>query len=67
VVTEIGACCTSGACSPARNTAFPRRARSRKGEVGGRGQVGGSAWARRPFKTLQDPPRPSGPPDLKSF
>jgi hypothetical protein len=30
-------------------------------------QVGGSAWARRPFKTLQDPPRASRPPDLKTY
>jgi hypothetical protein len=43
-----------------QNTAFPRRARSRKGEVRG------SAWARSPFKALQAP-RASRPPDLKTF
>jgi hypothetical protein len=52
VVTEIGAWCTSGACRPARSTAFPRRARSRKGEVGG-------APSRQP------PPETAGAPGLK--
>ena len=31
MVTESGAGCTSGACSPVQNTAFPGRACSRKG------------------------------------
>jgi hypothetical protein len=36
VVTETGAGCTSGACSPVQNTAFPGRACSRKGGSSGR-------------------------------
>jgi hypothetical protein len=39
VVTETGAGCTLRACSPVRNTAFPRPACSRKGGSGG-GQGG---------------------------
>jgi hypothetical protein len=39
VVTESGAGCTSGACSPVQNTAFPVRACSRKGgSSGGQGR-----------------------------
>jgi hypothetical protein len=52
VVTEIGAGCISGACSPARNTAFPRRARSRK--FAGRARSGGYRGASHPLK-LQGP------------
>jgi len=38
VATESGAGCTSGACSPVQNTAFPGRACSRKaGPAGARG------------------------------
>jgi hypothetical protein len=39
VATESGAGCTSGACIPVQNTAFPGRACSRKGgPSGGQGR-----------------------------
>jgi hypothetical protein len=69
VVTEIGARCTSGVCSPAQNTAFPRSARGRKGEVGGKS--GGPPGLEGPsgfkFQDPSRPPRASRPPDLKTF
>jgi hypothetical protein len=51
VVTGTGAGCTSGACSPVQNTAFPGQACSRKG---------GSGWGqgRQPAPGTAGPPGP---------
>jgi hypothetical protein len=56
VVTEAGAGCTLGACSPVRNTAFPRPACSRKGgSGGGQGCQPAPGTAAPPGLELQSP------------
>jgi hypothetical protein len=54
VVTETGAGCTSGACSPVRNAAFPHPACSQKGGSGrGQGRQPAPGTAGPPGQELQ--------------